>query len=199
MTDRSDNLYFIFSFVLGGLPFWKFLDFVVSHRSPLSLLLTPFIKFRLVKSPCESGQEYFLHQMIQSKSKGVEREAERGRASMLVELVAELRGISSELSSQPGTNTCDKPPRMLLYIVFFVVCTYRAQRTHKHDEHNSLGILESFNFVARLRTSAIVERSRPPRTRTATETQLQHSRPRSILHSPQELRKRCQIHQRSSV
>ena len=89
---------------LDGVPFWQFLDFIVSHRTPLTLLLTPFIKFLMLTSTCATSQEYFLHQVIQRKLKGEGLEAQRGRASMLVELVSELKQISAELNV-PGKMT----------------------------------------------------------------------------------------------
>ena len=55
----------------GGITLWNFLDFVVTYRTPLFLLLFPVIKCKYLLKICENDQEYNYQQQIKDKMSGI--------------------------------------------------------------------------------------------------------------------------------
>jgi len=55
----------------GGVTLWNFLDFVVTYRTPLFLLLFPVIKCKYLLKICDNDQEYYYQNQIREKMQGI--------------------------------------------------------------------------------------------------------------------------------
>ena len=62
----------------------------------------------MMRNTCETEQEYFLQQRVHQKLQGgLDGEAARCKSTLLVDLVAELTQISSEIIvTLPGESLC---------------------------------------------------------------------------------------------
>ncbi|XP_023931089.1 protein unc-80 homolog isoform X1 [Lingula anatina] len=83
--------------MIGGAALWRFMDFVVTIRSPLFVLLQSFIKYKLTKLPCETEIEFQLQQLVASKVKSFSLAPPKSTGTILIELANELRQIKEEL------------------------------------------------------------------------------------------------------
>ena len=55
----------------------------------------------MMKSMCETEEEYFLQHMVHQKLQGYNMPHPKCKGTILVELAAELRQLKEELSTQP--------------------------------------------------------------------------------------------------
>ncbi|XP_036354476.1 protein unc-80 homolog isoform X2 [Octopus sinensis] len=84
----------------GSLSLWKFLDFIVTYRPSVFLLLQPFIQFKMMKVNCDTAEEYFLQQIIKDKLMGVHSvNHPKCKGNILIQLTIELRQIKEELAN----------------------------------------------------------------------------------------------------
>ncbi|KAK6194683.1 hypothetical protein SNE40_000272 [Patella caerulea] len=81
-----------------GLPLWNFIDFVVTHRPALFLILQTFIDFRMMKVNCDTAQEYYLQQTIRDKLQGYSFTHPKSCGSILIQLATELKQLRDELA-----------------------------------------------------------------------------------------------------
>ncbi|XP_064455968.1 protein unc-80 homolog isoform X2 [Ornithodoros turicata] len=81
----------------GGLALWSFLDFVVTHRTPLFVLLFPLIKYKILQTICDNEQEYYYQQLIRDKLKGVNLPIPKSFGCVFVDLVNELKTLKEDL------------------------------------------------------------------------------------------------------
>ncbi|XP_059153938.1 protein unc-80 homolog isoform X2 [Physella acuta] len=81
------------------LPLWKFLDFLVTHRPSLFVLLQTFIQFRMLRINCDTAQEYYLQQSIKDKLQGYTFSYHKPASAILVSLSLELRQLRLELAN----------------------------------------------------------------------------------------------------
>ncbi|XP_017782231.1 PREDICTED: LOW QUALITY PROTEIN: protein unc-80 homolog, partial [Nicrophorus vespilloides] len=89
---------------------WDFLDFVVTHRTPLFILMQPFIFQKLAQPPI-SDFERNIHSKIRDKIRGIGLPQPRSRGALLVELAREMKELKEELddtSSEDSTETAKK-------------------------------------------------------------------------------------------
>ncbi|XP_064639472.1 protein unc-80 homolog [Lineus longissimus] len=103
----------------GGVHMWQFIDFVVTIRPPLFVILYPFIQYKLMKLTCESEHEYYLQQLIGQRLKGHLLPAPKSSGSTLIELANELRVIKDDMTVRgpgddirPRTNTNETTTRI---------------------------------------------------------------------------------------
>lgn len=89
---------------LQGVNFWNFIDFVVTHRTPLFILLLPLIRYKLMQKTCENDQEYYYQHLIRCKLEGQNMPMCRSRGQLLLHLFAELRGLKDDLIAQKRGN-----------------------------------------------------------------------------------------------
>ncbi|KAL5011899.1 hypothetical protein ScPMuIL_010450 [Solemya velum] len=87
---------------LVSLPLWRFLDFVVTHRPSIFLLLQPFIQFRMMFVNCDTAQEYYLQQTVKDKLQGYSFIHPKSSGSILLQLALELRQLKDEFISSGG-------------------------------------------------------------------------------------------------
>ncbi|XP_022249198.1 protein unc-80 homolog isoform X2 [Limulus polyphemus] len=86
--------------LFGGLALWNFLDFVVTHRTPLFILLYPLIKYRILQTICDNEQEYYYQQLIREKLQGFSLPTPKSRGTLLMDLVAEMKALKDDLVSR---------------------------------------------------------------------------------------------------
>ncbi|XP_052808844.1 protein unc-80-like isoform X2 [Mya arenaria] len=84
------------------LPLWKFLNFVVTHRPSIFLMLQPFIQFKMLRINCDTAQEYYEQQTIKDKLQGYSFTHPKCMGSVLVELALELKLIKDEFIATGG-------------------------------------------------------------------------------------------------
>ncbi|XP_065170367.1 protein unc-80 homolog isoform X8 [Atheta coriaria] len=90
---------------------WDFLDFVVTHRTPLFILMQPFIFQKLAQPPI-SDFERNMHQKIRDKIRGAGLPPPKSRGALLMELAHEMKDLKEELedstSSEESTDAAKK-------------------------------------------------------------------------------------------
>ncbi|XP_018896454.1 protein unc-80 homolog isoform X1 [Bemisia tabaci] len=86
--------------------FWKFIDFIVTQRCPLFILLLPFIHQRLLLKPF-SEEERHLYTSIKEKLMG-QLPPPKCRALLLTELFKEMKDLKEKLELQKQTSTINK-------------------------------------------------------------------------------------------
>ena len=93
----------------GGVNLWSFIDFVVTYKTPLFILLLPLIRHKLLHKNCENEQEYYYQQTIKSKIEGKNMPSCRSKGQILVILFSELRGSKEDLVNKKiGTDDKSK-------------------------------------------------------------------------------------------
>lgn len=78
---------------------WNFLDFVVSNRSTLFVMLKPFIQHKMMKLQLETDQEYYYQNMIVEKLRG-HRMPTNCHGTILQELAKELYTLREDLATR---------------------------------------------------------------------------------------------------
>ncbi|XP_031332358.1 protein unc-80 homolog isoform X3 [Photinus pyralis] len=89
---------------------WDFLDFVVTHRTPLFILMQPLIFQKLAQPPI-SDFERTMHSKIRDKIRSVGLPLPKSRGALLMELAHEMKELKEELedTSESSTETGRKP------------------------------------------------------------------------------------------
>ncbi|XP_066993860.2 protein unc-80 homolog [Anabrus simplex] len=80
----------------AGPVFWSFIDFAVTQRTPLFVLLQPFILKKL-NFPPATDHERHLQFVIREKLKGYSLPTAKGRSALLQDLAHELKELKEEL------------------------------------------------------------------------------------------------------
>lgn len=75
---------------------WDFLDFVVTHRTPLFILMQPFIYQKLAQPPI-SDFERKMHAKIRDKLRGIGLPSPKSRGALLMKLAQEMKELKDEL------------------------------------------------------------------------------------------------------
>ncbi|XP_046393341.1 protein unc-80 homolog [Ischnura elegans] len=82
----------------GGV-FWNFIDFVVTQRCPLFILLMPFIMQKLAAPPsCDSDRHTQF--VIREKMQGFSLPAPKSKGSLLMELAHEMKELKEEIEDR---------------------------------------------------------------------------------------------------
>ncbi|KAF5273419.1 hypothetical protein FQA39_LY07436 [Lamprigera yunnana] len=89
---------------------WDFLDFVVTHRTPLFILMQPLIFQKLAQPPI-SDFERNMHSKIRDKIRSIRLPLPKSRGALLMELAHEMKELKEELedTSESSTETGKKP------------------------------------------------------------------------------------------
>uniref|UniRef100_A0A8D9ERC4 Protein unc-80 homolog n=1 Tax=Cacopsylla melanoneura TaxID=428564 RepID=A0A8D9ERC4_9HEMI len=84
---------------------WNFLEFVVGQRSPLYVLLQPFIHQKLLQTPYSDPERH--HQfIIREKMFGLS--IPKCRAALLTELITEMKTLKEELEDKKYAEQCNQ-------------------------------------------------------------------------------------------
>ena len=84
----------------AGVTLWNFIDFVVTYRTPLFILLQPYVRHQLLHRVCDNDQEYYYQQLIAEKLQGRNMPQNRSKGKLLVTLLSELKGLKEDLVSK---------------------------------------------------------------------------------------------------
>ncbi|XP_071051603.1 protein unc-80 homolog isoform X3 [Onthophagus taurus] len=107
---------------------WDFLDFVVTHRTPLFILMQPFIFQKLAQPPI-SDFERNMHTKIREKIRGIGLAAPKSRGAHLMELAHEMKMLKEELEHKSmEINKKDPQTQTTIQITSEVTTTTRNQR-----------------------------------------------------------------------
>ncbi|XP_074657337.1 protein unc-80 homolog [Tubulanus polymorphus] len=82
----------------GGAFLWKFIDFLVTIRPPLYIILRPFIHFKMLKLQCDTEAEYYLQQLVGQRLQGNLLPPPKCSGSILIDLANELRIIKEDMA-----------------------------------------------------------------------------------------------------
>ncbi|XP_041968693.1 protein unc-80 homolog [Aricia agestis] len=74
---------------------WDFLEHVVTYRTPLYLLLQPFIVHKLAQQPI-GDHERHMQWLVRERVRGLKIPGGRGRGTLLSELARELRAVRDD-------------------------------------------------------------------------------------------------------
>ena len=88
-----------------GVTMWKFIDFIVTYRTPLFILLLPLIKYRLLTRYCDNDEEFYYQQQVSEKLQGrnfYHRNLSKG--NLLKSLFNELNNLKNNLVTKRIDN-----------------------------------------------------------------------------------------------
>ncbi|KAJ1528104.1 hypothetical protein ONE63_008019 [Megalurothrips usitatus] len=83
----------------AGCVFWNFLDFVVTQRTPLFVLLLPFIGHKLSQPPTSDSERHSMF-VIREKLRGLSLPLAKSRSALLMELAHEIKELKEELEDR---------------------------------------------------------------------------------------------------
>ncbi|KAL1497693.1 hypothetical protein ABEB36_008611 [Hypothenemus hampei] len=86
---------------------WDFLDFVVTHRTPLYILLQPFIFLKLAQPPI-SDFERNMHQRIRDKMRSIGLPQPKSKGAILMDLANQMKQLKDELSEVTESDDSKK-------------------------------------------------------------------------------------------
>ncbi|XP_052063828.1 protein unc-80 homolog [Mytilus californianus] len=130
-----------------SLPFWKFLDFIVTYRPSLYLMLHPFIQFKMMKVNCDMAQEYYLQQTIKDKLQGYSFQHPKCSAGVVLMLAGELQQIKEDIAAV-GAVAGEYRSR---------TCTMTTDRSqsqyHDHRRHASITDVNTETIISATKPS----------------------------------------------
>nr|XP_054770884.1 protein unc-80 homolog [Lytechinus pictus] len=85
------------SHMMGGVALWSFLDFLTSVKTPLYVLLKPFIAFKMLRMICETDSEVMLQRYIGQKLRGHHCQSPKSMSDNMIELCNELRHLRDNM------------------------------------------------------------------------------------------------------
>ncbi|XP_071508730.1 protein unc-80 homolog, partial [Diadema antillarum] len=85
------------SHMLGGVALWSFLDFMISFKTPLYVMLKPFIAFKMLRMICETDSEVMLQRYIGQKLRGHHCQSPKSKSDAMIELCNELRHLRDNM------------------------------------------------------------------------------------------------------
>ncbi|XP_066154738.1 protein unc-80 homolog isoform X3 [Euwallacea fornicatus] len=86
---------------------WDFLDFVVTHRTPLYILMQPFIFLKLAQPPI-SDFERNMHQKIRDKIRSIGLPLPKSKGAILMDLANQMKQLKEELSESTESDDSKK-------------------------------------------------------------------------------------------
>ncbi|GLV31802.1 uncoordinated 80 [Carabus blaptoides fortunei] len=85
---------------------WDFLEFVVTQRTPLYILMQPFIFQKLTQPPI-SDHERHMQSLIRDKMRGINLPQQKCRGAILMELAHEIKELKEELEETSSEEKID--------------------------------------------------------------------------------------------
>ncbi|XP_050309913.1 protein unc-80 homolog isoform X2 [Anthonomus grandis grandis] len=86
---------------------WDFLDFVVTHRTPLYILMQPFIFLKLAQPPI-SDFERTMHKKISDKIRSIGLPLPKSKGAILMDLANQMKQLKEELSESTESDESKK-------------------------------------------------------------------------------------------
>ncbi|KAH1025785.1 hypothetical protein HUJ05_010443 [Dendroctonus ponderosae] len=106
---------------------WDFLEFVVTHRTPLYILMQPFIFLKLANPPI-SEYERNVHQTIKNKIRSIGLPLPMSKGALLMELANQMKQLKEELSESTESEDSKKENPQTTTIQMTSETTQRSQR-----------------------------------------------------------------------
>jgi hypothetical protein len=88
----------------ASLYLWNFLEFVVTHRTPLYIQMMPFIFQKIGQAPI-SDHERNMQSIIRDKINGRNISVPKSRGAVLTDLFNELRKLKEEIEDRKFGNS----------------------------------------------------------------------------------------------
>lgn len=99
---------------LIGVTFWNFLDFVSTYRTPLYVLILPYIKRKYLAKTCENEIERTYQIKISEKINGGSLPLNRSKGSLCVSLVMELKSLREDIIRRKNNPNIDERSRSII-------------------------------------------------------------------------------------
>ncbi|KAJ8917160.1 hypothetical protein NQ315_012652 [Exocentrus adspersus] len=115
---------------------WDFLDFVVTHRTMLYILMQPFIFQKLAQPPI-SDFERNMHTKIRNKMRSIGLPLPKSRGALLMELAHEMKVLKEELDE--STESSSEPKRQ--ESTSSCQMTTEIPAPTRHQRHSLIGLL----------------------------------------------------------
>lgn len=95
--------------------FWNFIDFISTYRSPLFVLMLPYIKCKYLLKCCENEYEQMSQVKIQDKLCGNNLPYNRSKGSLYVTLVNEMKSLREDIIRRKNNPTLDERSRSIVH------------------------------------------------------------------------------------
>lgn len=82
---------------LISITFWNFIDFVATYRTPLYVLILPYIKCKFLAKSCDNEIELNFRHRIREKLSGQSMPLNRSKGYLYLALVSEMKALREEL------------------------------------------------------------------------------------------------------
>src|SRR5690606_16992494 len=76
-----------------GVTVWNFVDFLITYRTPLFILLLPYIRHQLLNRTCDNDQEYYYQQLIAEKLQGRNMPQNRSKGKKASSIIINIKYI----------------------------------------------------------------------------------------------------------
>lgn len=101
----------------ASLYLWNFLEFIVTHRTPLYIQMMPFIVMKIGNAPI-SEHERNMQSIIREKIHGQGTAVPKSRGALLIDLQHELRDLKEEIEKRRFGNCSVFDCRVVLRVCF---------------------------------------------------------------------------------
>lgn len=108
IRDMADKPHLI------GATFWNFLDFVSTYRTPLFILILPYIRCKYLCKSCDNEIERAYRIKINDKLCGGSLPMNRSKGSLFVSLVTELKTLREEIIRRKNNPNHDERSRSII-------------------------------------------------------------------------------------
>ncbi|CAH1135888.1 unnamed protein product [Ceutorhynchus assimilis] len=111
---------------------WDFLDFVVTHRTPLYILMQPFIFLKLAQPPI-SDFERNMHQRIRDKIRSIGLPLPKSKGAILMDLANQMKLLKEELSESTESDDSKKETQPTVQMT--------SETAHRTQRQSLIGLL----------------------------------------------------------
>ena len=108
IRDLSDKPHLI------GATFWNFIDFVCTYRTPLFILILPYIRCKYLTKLYDNEIERMFQIKIREKLNGNNLPLNRSKGSLFVSLVTELKTLREEIIRRKNNPNIDERSRSII-------------------------------------------------------------------------------------
>ncbi|EFN65650.1 Uncharacterized protein KIAA1843 [Camponotus floridanus] len=110
---------------------WNFIEFVVTHRTPLYIQMLPFIIYKIGQAPI-SEHERNMHTIIREKING-SITVPKSRGALLMDLIHELKNLKEEIEDRRFDEMQPEPKRSVVDMHPIIEGQPRTQRPSLMD------------------------------------------------------------------
>ncbi|OTF83957.1 hypothetical protein BLA29_014156, partial [Euroglyphus maynei] len=99
---------------LIGSTFWNFIDFISTYRTPLFVLLLPYIECKYLRKNFENGIEKAYQLRIQEKLNGCGLPFNRSKGNLYVSLVNEMKSLREDIIRRKNNPNIDERSKSIV-------------------------------------------------------------------------------------